>query len=556
MLGGRAPARPRPTRAAIAVVALGVATWAAAPAVGAGPEFTTVPADYSITGLSGQTRAIAAGDLTGDARPDLTLAGTSLWALRVTGDPASPGVTLPVALTDDQLPPDDPYYDDVAVAELSGDARPDVATVGPGGVRRWVNSGPGGSETLVPSDTRLLIPAAAGGDGEWAIAAGLIDTGERTDIAVVGPLGGWVIRQTGAGSFSAQAFLSGTDLEDVALGDFSGDGRTDIAVAGDGGARVLTQSGTFSFTARPVVVPGPVASIVAGHFDGDATLDLAASRPGADEIAVRLGRGDAVATFDTVAAAQLAENPGPLATADFDRNGTADLVAGHLHVGPNPDNDVRDQATVLAGAGNGTFAASGPPIEVAAGAAPQTGNTVRSIAVADVDLDTRPDLLFADSELSAALVSRNTSTILPPGGNGPGPGNGPPGNPSFSTARRGPGLLASAAPLQRLTLRFGIRLRAGCALACRVVASGKIKIGSGRRATRVPLKRVKRLLRPGQTIPIAMKVPRRRWPTVARALARRSPVTATVVVVGTDRQGVKDATTLVFELRSRPVGRG
>ena len=239
------------------------------------------------------------------------------------------------------------------------------------------------------------------------------------DVVVVGPTGAWVIlRQAGGGLAAPQPVATSLNLTDVALGDFNADGRTDIAVAGTTGARVLLQSvGSFSFAAGPgsPIVTGSLESIVAGRFDGDGTLDIAASRPGDDRVVIRLGNASAPGAFVAATPPDIlvSDNPGALAAADFDLNGTTDLVVAH-RLAADAATKVRDRATILSGGGNGAFSPSATINVYEAGQADQT-NEVRSIVVADIDGDGRPDLLFADFALSAAIMARNTSiVVLPP----------------------------------------------------------------------------------------------------------------------------------------------
>jgi hypothetical protein len=548
---GRSTPLPRllARTAMVGVLLLGVAA-AAEPAVGAGPTFAA-PADYSEGVEFGfPKRAVAAADLTNDGVPDLTIVGERVGVLRSTTNPTSPAEEIPTA-SDVNFFDETAPFNDVAIADLSGDGRPDIFAVGEQGGRRYVQEVSGGTRRFEPDSDRLLEVQLN------AVAIGRLDGDALPDLVVVGPGGGWVIRQQAAGQFaSPQAFLSGGgNLTDVALGDFGGDARTDIAVSGEQGARVLLQTGTFAFTPNgDTFAPGPLESLVAGHFDPGATLDVAASQPGTNQVLIRLGRGDAGGTFVNAQSVAVSDNPGALAAADLDLNGTTDLIVARRESGPNVEQDLHDRATVLPGGGDGRFSLGGTISVYQAGQLDQQGNDVRSIAVADVDLDGRPDLLFADAALSAAIVSRNTSTLsVATGGGGATRGGGVTGG-GGGAGTRGPGLIVRVARRQALSLKAGIVVRATCAAACTLTASGRISWAGRRR--KIALGKVVRTLRSGQSTRIVLSIPRRRWPVISRAQRRGSRVLATVVISARDARGTRATRTIVFRLVPPRPGRG
>lgn len=524
--------------------ALGTPSFGAAGDAGAGADFGF------------QKSAIAAGDLTGDGVPDVTMAGIGIGALRLTGDPASGAQTLPIGadeFTDIFFDEEISEFLDVGIAQLSGDDRPDIIGVGDGGARRFVQTSSGEFD---PDGARLLQTDLR------ALAIGRVDGDALHDVVVVGSGGGWVMRRQAGGGLAAPQLVVGTaGLTDVVLGDFGGDPRTDIAVAGTTGVRVLLQSGTFSFpaTAGSPIVTGSIESIAAGPFDAGATLDLAASRPGDDQVLIRLGRGDAAGTFDAGPSAYAGDNPGAMAAADLDLNGTTDLVVARLDRGdPDGDSDFTDihnKASVLSGTGSGTFSLAATIDVFRAGQLDQMGNDVRSIAVADLDRDGRPDVLFADRALSAAIVARNSSIVAPPDDGRGGGGTGPGGGARSSGVTTGPGLTVTFARRQALSLRAGIVVSARCAAACTLTASGRISLRP-RARKKITLGRVTRTLRAGETARMALAIPRRRWAAIGRALARGSRVRATVVITAKDARGTRATETLAFRLVPRRPGRG
>ena len=519
--------------AAFALLGATVAT-----ALGAGPAFTEVPSDYSGDSFGFAKRAVAAGDVTGDGAPEIVMAGEGIGALQLTADPAAP-VRIPFDIPDNDPDPDF-AYDDVAIASLSNDGLPDIVAAGPEGARRFVQTIVGGERRFAQDGGRLVAGPLD------AVATGLLDADALPDLVVVGPQGGFVLRRQAPGQFAAAIpFLTGEDLADVVVGDVTGDGRADIVAVGTGGARLLVQDDqSFAFDARPQpFAPGALTSVVAGRFDANGTLDVAASRPGTDEVLIRLGRGDG--TFDAGARLDVIDNPGALAVGDLDLDGTADLVVAR-RASADAD-EIRDRASVLRGSGAGTFSA-GATIRVSdLPGQDQSNNDVRSIAVADIDRDARPDLLFADAGLSAAIVARNTTTLV----TDPGTGSGGTSTGGGSTPT-GPGLTVVPARRQILSLRQGILVRAACASACTIRASGRISVGVRRGRPRVVrLGGFTRALVAGQGLRFALAIPSRRWPVIRHGLARRSRITATVLVTARDAAGTTTTYRLVLRLVPR-----
>ena len=168
----------------------------------------------------------------------------------------------------------------VRVADIHGDAHPDVVTYAGGGFDVWHDAG---HATFVPS----ALPA--------------VDRLEH-----------------GAG---------------LTIADFNHDGATDIAVAGtDRGAAVVVvllgkRRGLFAAPVRyPTGASGAAASVVSADFDGDGKLDLAALFTGGT-IAVLSGKGDG--TFGPATSLPVADaaDGATLIASDLNGDGKADLVA-------------------------------------------------------------------------------------------------------------------------------------------------------------------------------------------------------------------------------------
>jgi hypothetical protein len=165
----------------------------------------------------------------------------------------------------------------------------------------------------------------------------------------------------GAGTFGQQTVTAagspitvGNNPQDVAAGDFNGDGNIDLAVlnSNDDTISILIGDGTGGFTqltTKPSTGNGPVA-IVAGDFNGDGKLDLAVANSTDQTVWIWLGNGDG--TFNgnnSYSVALLATSLTALAVGDFNGDGIPDFaVLGSIAAGGAVD--------ILQGDGTGAFA--------------------------------------------------------------------------------------------------------------------------------------------------------------------------------------------------------
>jgi hypothetical protein len=166
-----------------------------------------------------------------------------------------------------------------------------------------------GSAVAAPAPPRFRVPADAssGGTLPRQLATGDFDGDGSPDVASANqgpiPLFGSAIGVTlgnGHGGLSDPVTTDLPDGEgacDIAAGNFDGVRGTDVAVVscttgGSGAIVSLTSDGDGSFTVRqqlPNTDPGQIAS---ADFNGDGTDDLAFSRRGTPEVRIYLGRGN------------------------------------------------------------------------------------------------------------------------------------------------------------------------------------------------------------------------------------------------------------------------
>jgi hypothetical protein len=171
----------------------------------------------------------------------------------------------------------------VAIGDLNGDGRPDVATAGLFSTVASVMLG-NGDGTFGPRTDH-----STGGNeisesqvGDRAVAIGDLNGDGKPDLAVAngdfrptGTVG--VLLGNGDGTFrESSVYPTGAVPAAVAIGDLDGDGRPDLAVSNglDATVSVLPGNGDGTFGAKSDYGPAEI-SVAIGDLNGDGRLDLA-----------------------------------------------------------------------------------------------------------------------------------------------------------------------------------------------------------------------------------------------------------------------------------------
>ncbi len=294
-------------------------------------------------------------------------------------------------------PPTAPYPQSVAVADFNGDGKLDMAVpvYSIGGpvtdVNIFLGNGNGTFKAgpafpLTGQNVNNVAVGDFNGDGKIDLAISMPDAGEVQ-----------VLLGNGDGSFTPLAPISvPAGVFQVGTGDFNGDGKVDLVVTAYE-LTVLLGNGDGTFTAQPSIpIAGGAASTAVGDFNGDGIADLAVADNGSEfgpsSVTILLGRGDGTFTQVTESPATGVE-PLAIAVGDFNGDGILDLAVTNL----NDGNPIPGTVTILIGKGNGFFR---PTAE-----SPQTGPVPYSIAVADFNGDGKADLAVADA-------GSNTVTVL------------------------------------------------------------------------------------------------------------------------------------------------
>ncbi|HEY0158112.1 MAG TPA: FG-GAP-like repeat-containing protein [Thermoanaerobaculia bacterium] len=321
-------------------------------ALSAGPLFRD-PLPIALgTGHNGE---VVMADFTGDSRPDLSVGNLAVVPGKAGGPFGTPIVS-----------PLEHYARASAAGDVNGDGKQDLVRVRAGALSIFLGNGNGTFTAGATISTLLNAgPSAVAdftGDGKLDVFVAPGDYNTFGD-----PMRFALHAGDGAGGFAAAVT---TDLGNPAVmsqveaADVNGDGRAD-AILGNGSVahvHLSLSGGTFS---RYSSWSTTARWFALGHVNGDSAIDLVASHGDGLEILAGNGNG----TFTSLAS--YAVPPGRVALADMNNDGIRDVVA------------LGRTTSVLLGNGAGTFA---EPLHFRA-----AGGV--SLAVADFDGDGKRDVV-------------------------------------------------------------------------------------------------------------------------------------------------------------------
>jgi hypothetical protein len=232
----------------------------------------------------------------------------------------------------------------------------------------------------------LVIPV---GKAPGSIALADVNHDGRVDILVANTEGETlsVLLGDGKGKFTAapgSPFACGKSPNDIAVGDFNGDGNLDVVIANTGTPylTILLGDGKGGFRASPhspfATTSNPhVHGVAVGDFNGDGKLDVVTDSWGRNQILMFTGDGAGNLNLPGKIF-NVGKRPYErLRSADFSKDGIADVVTTDLD---------QNAVTILLGDGRGGFTeAKGSPF--AAGAAPW------AVAIDDMNKDGNLDVV-------------------------------------------------------------------------------------------------------------------------------------------------------------------
>jgi hypothetical protein len=366
--------------------------------------FTTGPSYATIYG----TTDLAAADLDGDGNLDLVVGNGNgglfgpdensygLFAVLMgNGDgtfQAAPSYAATTAAQSSVAPA-------FAVGDFNGDGKPDIL-----GISTTVQSGipnPNGLELLTGDGKGNFTPGApvAGGSPTLVVAADM--NGDKNLDAIVADNGSnvGIALGNGKGGFQAihdYAVPNSETIQDLAVGDFNGDGKADVLVtAADptggnpNGIYLFLNNGNGTLAAaKQLDTATSPLGLAIGDLNGDGKLDfvvidsgnsLSTNTPGS----MRVYLGDGNGTFASPTTYSPGYDPVSVAIADMNKDGKPDILVDSI-----------DQAytagtlSIYLGNGDGTLQT---PLNTALADA-----SVNNLTVGDFDGDGNPDVAVAD----------------------------------------------------------------------------------------------------------------------------------------------------------------
>jgi len=189
-------------------------------------------------------------------------------------------------------------------------------------------------------------------DGPEDVATGDFNGDGHQDLAVANVFSHDVSILLGHGDGSFQEAINydvGGGPVAVATGDFDEDGRQDIATAISRSVSILLGNGdgTFQGYVQYIVCEyyyDHLSDLAIEDFDEDGHLDLAFANNGGDYVSILLGRGDG--SFQEARDYGVGTEPEDVATGDFNEDGHQDLAVANIFSG---------DVSILLGRGDGSF---------------------------------------------------------------------------------------------------------------------------------------------------------------------------------------------------------
>lgn len=377
--------------------------------------FTTTAESVSIDGVT-QTSGMTVNDFTAPVTYRLTALDGSVRDYVVTV--SAPSIAPRVDVTTG------PSARAVAIGDVNGDGKPDLAAAGfdADSVSVHLNLTATGATTPAFS-SQFDFPT---GDSPRSIAIGDINADGKPDLAVANYNSDSVsvlLNTTATGAttptFSTKVdFTTGATPQSVAVGDFNGDGALDLAVANYASTSVSVLLSTTAMGAATPTFSTKVdfatganpTSVAIGDANGDGKPDLAVANYTPDSVSVLLN------TTATNAA-----TPTFSTKVDFTTGlGPWSLAIGDVNGDSKPDLAVANASSTSVSVLLNTTSTSDTTPTFSARADFATGSSPYSVAIGDVNGDAKPDLAIANYmpntvsvHLSKTAANATTPAFLP-----------------------------------------------------------------------------------------------------------------------------------------------
>jgi Bacterial Ig-like domain (group 3)/FG-GAP-like repeat len=276
--------------------------------------------------------------------------------------------------------------------------------------------------SLAPPANSVTALSASGSPGNYTLTATVMGNGTAAPSGAVSFVdatnSGYVLRTATLGTAAAglsytmgNSYATGFSVDEIAVGDFNGDGFPDIVTMNglnSGTMTVLMNKGDGTFTTLPSFAgtTDTPTSLAVGDFNGDGHLDIAIGDAFAGMLTILVGNGDGtfqrgVTTVLPVYSSVTSTGIYSIGVGDFNRDGIADLAV----VDP-----WSQTLRVLLGKGDGTFTIQA--------AHPATGINPLDIAVGDFNGDGKLDLIVCNAFGPGYSSSATTLNVFLGNGDG------------------------------------------------------------------------------------------------------------------------------------------
>ncbi len=259
---------------------------------------------------------MVAGDFNGDGKLDFVVGDLAHASVVIELGNGDGTFTAKTTVATGQSP------SGLAVADFNGDGILDIAVANTNSNSLSILIGKGDG-TFVSDAVSLLNIMSP-----YSIAVADFDGDGRLDLAVAtNPTGVTMLYGYGDGTFrlGTSPVTATTSSTAVATGDFNGDGRPDLALGTKQGMMIFLNQGSGTFTnAFTLANSDFVSSIVVTDVNADGIPDLAWTGAFTTGLNVATGYGNGV--FSTASQSFPGATIGMVAAADFDQDGSSDLI--------------------------------------------------------------------------------------------------------------------------------------------------------------------------------------------------------------------------------------
>jgi uncharacterized protein YjdB len=369
------------------------------------PDYLNFNGKVDVSSLTNPSN-VAIGDIDGDGKPDVAVAnGNSSGTISIFRSTSTSG-TITFATRVDIAAGSSPTC--IAIGDIDGNGKPDlvVANYLSNTVSVFRNNSFSGSISFAARVDFIVGP------GPRSVAIGDMDGDGRPDLAICGegPDVVYTLRNRSAvGTIVFDPltnFPVGINPTYVTIGDADGDNKPDMIVANGGSASVsvlrnTSSIGSINFAAKLDFASGVFPRHIAwGDVDGDGKPDMAVANNWSNSVSVLRNTGSiGTASFAPKVDYATDSNARSVALGDINGDGKPDMVVANT--GAPTISIFRNTGS----SGTISFVANGTKT---------TGSYPISVAMGDLDRDGKPDLAVVNYLSSTLSVFRNNPYVAPP----------------------------------------------------------------------------------------------------------------------------------------------